>query len=317
MPLRFTLRQLEYFIAVAEAGSIALASAKVNVSSPSISASISQLEDEFRLQLFVRKHAQGLSLTRGGASFLEQARKVVLESERLGRVASDITGKVHGELAVGCLITLAQLILPQLRRSFVEAYAEVDFRQFEQTQTLLFKGIRAASLDVALTYDLDIPSDLEFVPLVSLPPYALVAANHELAEHEHVTPRELVRHPMVLLDLPSSAEYFLSFFDKLKEKPHIVERTRDMSVMQSMVANGFGYSLANIRPTTDRAPDGKRLAYIPVEGAPRPMRLGLLLSDAAKSSLTVRRFVEHAHAMISPGSIPGLRPLPTRRSKEK
>ena len=284
MPLRFTLRQLEYFIAVAELGSIAMASAKVNVSSPSISSAITQLEQEFRLQLFVRKHAQGLSLTRGGARFLEQARKVVVEAQRLNRLANDISGKVYGELAVGCLVTLAQLILPQLRSSFAAAYPEVDFQQFESTQTQLFHGIRAATLDVALTYDLDIPSDLEFVPFVTLPPYALVAANHEMAQLERVTPRELVRHPMVLLDLPFSAEYFLSFFDKMKEKPHIVDRTRDMAVMQSLVANGFGYSLANIRPTTDRAPDGKRLAYIPVEGAPRSMRLGLLLSDAAKSS---------------------------------
>ena len=49
MPLRFTLRQLEYFVAVGEAGSIALAAEKVNVSSPSISAAVSQLEKEFGL----------------------------------------------------------------------------------------------------------------------------------------------------------------------------------------------------------------------------------------------------------------------------
>lgn len=317
MPLRFTLRQLEYFIAVAESGSVALASKKVNVSSPSISAAITQMEEEFRLQLFVRKHAQGLSLTRGGASFLDQARRVVAEADRLNRLVNDITGKVLGELSVGCLVTMAQLILPQLRRSFVDVHPQVEFRQFEQTQTLLFQGIRAAKLDVALTYDLEIPADLEFLPLVSLPPYALVAARHELAGAEHVTPRELVRHPMVLLDLPSSSQYFLSFFDRLKDKPYIVERTGDMAVMQSMVANGFGYSLANIRPISDIAPDGKRLAYVPVTGGPRAMRLGLLLSDATRSSLTVRRFVEHCREMIAPGSIPGLRPLPARRTKEQ
>ena len=64
--LRFTLRQLEYFVAVGECGSIALASEKVNVSSPSISAAINQLEKEFGLPLFVRQHAQGLSLTLAG-----------------------------------------------------------------------------------------------------------------------------------------------------------------------------------------------------------------------------------------------------------
>ena len=63
MPLRFTLRQLEYFVAVGETSSIALASEKMHVSSPSISTAISQLEAEFGLQLFVRSHGKGLSLT--------------------------------------------------------------------------------------------------------------------------------------------------------------------------------------------------------------------------------------------------------------
>ncbi len=58
MALRFTLRQLEYLVAVGETGSIAAASERVKVSSPSISAAISQLEQEFGLQLFVRRHAQ-------------------------------------------------------------------------------------------------------------------------------------------------------------------------------------------------------------------------------------------------------------------
>ena len=72
--LRFTLRQLEYFIAVGEMGSIALAAEKVNVSSPSISAAITQLEQEYGLPLFVRQHAQGLSLTLAGREMYKQAK---------------------------------------------------------------------------------------------------------------------------------------------------------------------------------------------------------------------------------------------------
>ena len=55
MASRFTLRQLEYFVSVGEQGSIAQASEMVNVSSPSISAAVTQLEAEFGLKLFVRK----------------------------------------------------------------------------------------------------------------------------------------------------------------------------------------------------------------------------------------------------------------------
>lgn len=301
MPLRFTLRQLEYFLAVAESGSIAGASEKVNVSSPSISAAIGQLEEEFGLQLFVRKHAHGLSPTQGGLLFMEQARRVLAEATRMNTLASDITGRVRGPLNVGCLLTFAQIILPKLRRSFVDQHAEVEFHQFQRTQTELFEDLRSAVLDVALTYDLNVPPDLAFIPLVSLPPYALMAPKHPLAQLETVTAKQLVDHPMVLLDLPVSADYFLSFFAQTGHKPKIVERTRDMAVMQSLVANGFGYSLANIRPASDRAPDGKKLRFVPLKGPVRPMKMGLLLSDAAQSSLTVRRFVEHCRKHLTQG----------------
>ena len=305
MPLRFTLRQLEYFLAVAEHGSIAAASERVNVSSPSISAAIAQLEDEFGLPLFVRKHAHGLSPTQGGLQFLTQARKVLAEANGLGALANDITGKVRGPLNVGCLLTFAQIILPQLRRRFVDEHPDVEFRQFQRTQTELFADLRSATLDLALTYDLTIPADLTFIPLVSLPPYALMAVNHPLAKADKVTARQLVEHPMILLDLPVSAEYFMSFFEQAGRKPMIVERTRDMAVTQSLVANGFGYSLANIRPTTDRAPDGRALRYVPLSGPVRPMRMGLLMAGDAQASLTIRSFIEHCNRHVTEDLLAG------------
>lgn len=307
MPLRFSLRQLEYLVAVGECGSIAMASEKVNVSSPSISAAISQLEQEFGLPLFVRKHAHGLSLTQGGKQFVEQARVVLAQAARLNDLANLITGKVRGPLNVGCLLTFAQIVLPNLRRSFVDAYPEVAFHQFERNQTEIFEGLRSAAYDVALTYDLNIPPDLEFVGLVSLPPYAVMHDTHDLVHLESVSPAELADYPMILLDLPMSAEYFLSFFTQIGVRPKIVERTRDMAVMRSLVANGFGYSIANIRPDTDRAPDGRKLRYVPLTGPLRPMRMGLALSEGARASLTINAFIAHCQARITPDTTPGLK----------
>lgn len=312
MPLRFTLRQLEYLVAVGECGSIAGAAERARVSSPSISAAIAQLEAEFGLPLFVRRHAQGLAPTQGGRQFIDQARAVLAQAARLTDLANEVTGQVRGPLAVGGLTTIAQIMLPQLRRSFIAAHPEVEFLQSEGHQAELFAALRAARIDIALTYDLQIPPDLEFQPLLRLPPYALMDPGHPLALRPTVAPEDLAPHPMVLLDLPMSAEYFLAFFRQRGLSPRVVERTRDMGTMQSLVANGFGYSLANIRPQTDRAPDGHALRFVPLTGPVgepvRAMRLGLVTNEGAGAALTLRRFIEHCRARVAEGGLPGLAP---------
>lgn len=300
MPLRFTLRQLEYLVAVGEAGSIAAASDRVNVSSPSISAAIAQLEAEFGLALFVRKHAHGLTLTQGGRQFVAQARAVLAEAARLNDIAGAITGEVRGPLSVGCLQTFAQVVLPRLRRGFIDRYPAVEFHQSELDQTGIFEGLRSATLDVALTYDLDIPSDIRFEPMIQLPPYAILPEDHPLAGRATVSPAELADLPMVLLDLPFSNDYFLQVFAREGLRPRIVERTRDMGVMRSMVANGFGYSIANIGPLSEIAPDGGRLCHVPLGGPVRSLNLGLALIDGAGVALTVRAFLDHARAGLRP-----------------
>lgn len=306
MPLRFTLRQLEYLVAVGDLGSVAQAAERLNLSSPSVSVAISQIEAEFGLALFARKHAHGLSLTQGGRQFVEQARRILDEAARLNALADAIAGQVRGPLAVGCLLTFAQVVLPQLRRAFVTRHPAVEFRQYERNQAEIIEGLQRATLDIALTYDLDIPSDITFIPLVSLPPYALLEAGHPLAQQASVSPRELAEYPMILLDLPLSSDYFLSFFTCIGLRPKIAERTRDMGVMRSMVANGFGYSIANIRPLSDSAPDGRSLCYVPLTGPVRPMRLGLAMAAGAGLSLTVQAFVDHCQSHITADAAPGL-----------
>lgn len=309
MLTRFTLRQLEYFAAVGRAGSIARAAEAVNVSSPSISAAIVQLEEELGLPLFVRRRSQGLSLTQAGRQMLEQAERVLSEAGALARLAGDIAGTVRGPLAVGCLLTFAQIIVPGLRRGFETRYPEVRIRQFELHQMEIFERLRRAEIDIALSYDMDIPGDLHFEPLLPLQTFAVMAATHPLAQEAQVSVNDLRDYPMVLLDLPHSAEYFLSFFAGTGVVPNIAERTRDMAVMRSLVANGYGYSFANIRPLSDRAPDGKPLAFVPLSGAVKPMRLGLVMAGKdAQNPVTIRAFVDHARAHVADGHVPGLTP---------
>lgn len=298
MALRFTLRQLEYLVAVGQVGSITLAAERLNVSAPSISTAIAQLEAEFGLPLFVRKHAHGMSPTQSGREMIREAAVALASAGRLSDLAAQYRGTVKGRLNMGCLLTFAQILVPQLRRSFITRFPEVEFHQTETHQVGLIEGLRDATLDVALTYDLALPADLEFVALATLPPFVMLAENHPLAPRQMVTVADLNSLPLVLLDLPLSADYFLSFFEKASLKPRIAERSLDMAVVQSLVANDFGYSIANVKPLTNRAPDGKGLAFVPLSGPVQPMRMGLLCARGSRASLTIRAFIDHAQTNL-------------------
>lgn len=292
MVLRFTLRQLEYLVAVGEYGSVTEAAERVNVSAPSVSAAISQLEKEFGITLFVRRHAHGLSLTQAGRTFVDQARQILGEAAKLNALSNELTGQVRGPLHVACLVTFAQAVIPSLRRAFSDAYPDVDFFQYERDHARILEGLRMARFDLALSYDLDIPADMEFHELAVLPPYAVLHEDHPLAGRSDVTVEDLAPHPMILLDLPYSSAYFLSLFRDGGLAPRIVERTRDMSVMRAMVANRFGYSIANIRPVFNYALDGGKLSFVPLNGNLRPMRMGIIAMRGASPALTVRRFID-------------------------
>jgi len=299
MQTRFTLRQLEYFTSIAETGSIAAASRVLNVSSPSISTALTQLEEELGTSLFVRQRAQGLSLTEAGRTLAAQATKILLEASELTRLAGNSSDTVQGQLRLGCLVTFAQIVVPKLRRSFEAQHPAVSLSQSELTQPEIFAALRRAEIDLSLSYAIDVPEDLEFHPIKTLPPYAMLAADHPLSNHTSLTVEDLAEHAMVLLDLPLSSDYFLSFFNATDVKPLISEGTKDMAVARSLVANGFGYSIVNFRPVGTLAPDGNPLVFIPLTSNVPAIAVGVLSARGAMKRRTCSSFLQHCIAEMA------------------
>jgi DNA-binding transcriptional LysR family regulator len=304
--MRFTLRQLEYFVATCEAGSVTEAALRIPASQSTVSAAVAQLEKAVGVQLLVRHHAQGVSATPAGRRFLEQARSLLREADRLDRVASDLTDEIAGRLELGCLVTIAPLVTPQLCHAFVEQYPAVTISVVESGQDALLAGLRDGDLSVALTYDLQLGDDIKFEPLAPLPPHALLAAGHPLAGSDELRLADLAAEPLVLLDLPHSRDYFRSLFAAEGLEPTIAHRSVHPEVIRTMVANGYGYGLVNARPRIDTALDGRPLATVPLAGDPRPMMLGVAGLAAGPSTRVVTAFREHCRAAITPAAIPGL-----------
>ena len=103
---------------------------------------------------------------------------------------------------------------------------------------------------------------------------------------------------------------FLSLRHAEGLRPNIAERTGEIAVSRTLVANGFGYSIANVRPLNDQSPDGKPLRFVPLAGKPRPMRVGVLTAMEAQSVNVIRAFTEHCKDAHADGQLPGLNAMP-------
>ncbi len=118
MEPRFTLRQIRYFLAAARAGSVNQAAFDVNISAPSISAAIGQIEEQYNIQLFVRHHSHGLLMTEDGKAFFAMAKAFYENAEQLESDAQGMGKTISSIVNAACFVTLAPVIIPLIASRF-------------------------------------------------------------------------------------------------------------------------------------------------------------------------------------------------------
>ena len=304
--MQFTLKQLAYFVAAGEAGSILRAAENIHVSQPSISNAIAHLEDVFQIQLFIRHHAQGMSLTTAGSQIMEQAQALLRDAEELRSFAGKLSAQIFGSINVGCFIPLAPIITPELCHGFMQSNEGVEVNVSEGNQAELLSKLKKGAIDLALTYDLQLDRDIAFTALVELKPYVLLAADHPLASSSSVTLDQFAEERFILLDLPLSDSYFMSLFDHHNLKPRIHARTRHIEVQRALVAQGYGYSLANVRPINQKSLDGSSLRYLPLSGFNPGLTLGIATRANIRKTIVVDIFSQFCREQINSERVPGM-----------
>lgn len=304
--MQFSLKQLSYFVAAGEAGSILKAAENIHVSQPSISNAITHLEDVFQLQLFIRHHAQGMSLTTAGSQVHERAKMLLRDANELRSFAGKLSEQIFGSINVGCFIPMAPIVTPELCHAFMQGNPGVEVSVSEGDQASLLNQLKKGGIDLALTYDLQLDSNVNFTSLVELKPYVLLPADHALANKKSISLTSLVDEKFILLDLPLSDTYFMSLFASHSLKPNIHARTRHIEVQRALVAKGYGFSLANVRPINQMSLDGSSLAYVPLTGDPPGLTLGIATLANARKTMVVELFSEFCSEQINAENIPGM-----------
>lgn len=290
---QFTLRQLGYFVAAAESGSMTGASRAAHVSQSAISFAVADLERELGTQLFIRHHAHGLSLTPAGHRVIVDARELLARAAGLADEARELGDGLTGSLSIACYDTIAPFLMPRLVAGFAEKQPGVQLDLREGTMTDLHHLIRSGGSELMIAYDLDIARDIALTPLRETRPYVLLPPEHRFARRTEVEIEQLVDDPLVLLDQPQPSKYFLGLFEAAGLTPTIGHRTSSFEMVRSLVARSLGYSLLIQRPAIDASYEGLPLVCLPLVRPPYTLTIVIGAAKGAKPTRRATAFVEH------------------------
>lgn len=207
---KFTLRQLEYFRAVAMNGSISAAAQQEQVSRSALASGIDELERSLNCNLFLRHKAHGMVLTPAGEQILVLARDLLEEARELESAAGG--SELGGVLSIGCFTSLGPTLLPRLFEYFRHHYPRVELRTYTESADRLLPLLRSGEIELAVSYELALEPGVQTEELYRAQIHALLPPSHLLASGVSVDAADLVDEPFIQLDVPPQSGHHTALF---------------------------------------------------------------------------------------------------------
>lgn len=258
------LHQLRYFVAVAETENFTRAAERSNVSQPSLSQQILNLESEVGHKLFHRLGRKAV-LTEAGNAFLERARRILVEVENAAKELSD-----HPRLGRRITVGAVQTVMPYLMAPLIAQAGRdlpnltIDAR--EGFRNDLVPAVVEGEVDLAVVPLPVTEPRVSIEPLLTEQLLLVVGKDHPFAKRTEISITDLAEEKFVSLGSGSTvAEQIRSFFGHHNFDPRIAYRCAQITTLKLFVSMGLGISLL---PQLSRSPDDKdTLIYLRLTGS--------------------------------------------------
>lgn len=208
-------------------------------------------------------------------------------------IRTEATNGQAEELRLGCFRTFGPYLVPELVARLAVDHQSTALHLQEGDQRQIVDGLLAGDTDIALLYDLGLGTGLTTEPLVEIKPYVLLAQGHPLATRPQLSVEDLAQESFVLLDAPTSREYFLSIFEAAGVEPKIRFRSGSFEMVRGLVGHGLGYSLLATKPASNMTYDGRALTTVKLDCDVSGSRVVLATKEGARLSPVAVSFVKH------------------------
>jgi len=290
------LRQLRYFVAIVEEGSLSRAAARLHVSQPPLSMQLKALESEIGATLLVRGN-RGVTPTAAGLAFYEEVQSVLVRLEQARQRARQVHEGEFGVLAVGFVSIADYSILPPALKQFRARYPQVEVQLQELTTDAQIRELRAGRLDLAIGLAPVDETDLEFVRLRREALVLAAPSGHAALAADAVDLRALARDSFIVppRDIgPGLYDLIISRCRAAGFTPRITQRARQMQTVIGLVSSGMGVALV---PASVQNLKRTGVQYRALRGRAAQIELGILRRRG--SGPLVARFSETLRAVAA------------------
>lgn len=261
------IRQLQYFVAVAEEEHVGRAAERLHISQSPLSRQIAQLEEKLGLTLFERSQ-QRLRLTGDGRTFLAETQAFLTHARRLESLGKRLGRGDEGGLCIGYVENAMYAgVLPAGLRTLRESRPTVHVALYSQQSPDQLEGLRQRSLDIALVAEPPAPDDpdLACAQVLSDPMILALQDKHRLVDAATLTPSDLAGQDWIAvrdLEAGENHDCFIAACGRAGFTPHIRMDASEPMTALGLVAAGLGLAMVQ-QGVRHQAPPGVVLRELP------------------------------------------------------
>ncbi len=290
--MAFTLRQLQYFVAVAEQGSVSRASQRLAISQSSVTEAIKELEADLGVSLFER-HSRGLNVTHRGHQFLRHATKILADVSDARRTFSEEPEAAKGRLHLGVTALVAGYVLSDLLSRYRRAFPSIEVTAIEDNGDYLEHLLVGGELDIAVMVISNLKDRMALqAEILEVSPYRLwLPLGHPLVGADIVNIDDITGEPLIMLTVDEIDEITGKLLAEIGARPQVAFRTRSVEAVRSLVATGAGVALLPDLIYRPWSLEGDRIESRDVAGALPVVQVGMVWRRGSTLAQAARDFV--------------------------
>lgn len=282
------LKQLRYFVAVAEELHFGRAARRLFISQPALSFDIRKFEEQLGVQLLERSN-KAVALTNAGFVLLEEARRLLAQADEVRRIAERSAHGLAGRLRIGFVNSMLYRGLPEAVRRFEADHPAVEVVLREMNTIEQVHALQRLQIDLGFAHWGRFPAEVQSQTLFSEPFLCCLPAGHRLAKRRRIDLAALAREPFILFPRSVSPHYHDQIIATCVEagfSPQIRHEARLWQTVVTMVEFGMGIALV---PAALGKMGGERAVFRPLSSNPYESQV-LKLARAGETNGIVAGF---------------------------